>query len=258
MAATGWGRLVGTALMAAPLPTLRAADYDQLELLQVIELKADLHHVQGIDIDANHLWVTSVDAPSRKGFLHEFRIPGGELIRYVEVQDGVRFHPGGIAADANSLWLPVAEYRRNSSAVVQKRSKRTLSLEYQFEVPDHIGCIAVSPSLLVGGNWDSRDLYVWDHHGKFDQKLANPGNNAYQDMKFDGDTLIASGLLRGGGGGAIDWLAFPSLRQLRRIVVDRTDRGKPYTQEGMTICKGLVYLLPEDGPSRLFVFRMKR
>jgi hypothetical protein len=37
-----------------------------------------------------------------------------------------------------------------------------------------------------------------------------------------------------------------------------TDRGLPYTHEGMTIRGGRLYLLPEDDPSRLFVFRFER
>jgi hypothetical protein len=38
------------------------------------------------------------------------------MIRAVEVQQGERFHPGGIAADAESVRIPVAQYRPNSLA----------------------------------------------------------------------------------------------------------------------------------------------
>src|ERR1043166_2091361 len=134
--------------------------------VKVIALQGKTAHVQGIDTDGVHLWVTSVDRATRKGYLQEFAVADGRMERSIEIQDGDRFHPGGIAADANSIWIPVAEYRAASTAVVQRRSKRTLALESQFAVDDHIGCIAVTPEFVIGGNWDSRDFYVWDRQGK--------------------------------------------------------------------------------------------
>lgn len=240
--------LIGSAILAAQTPGL-------LERLGVIELKGQLHHVQGIDLDGRHLWVTSVDSKTQKGYLHEFQLSTGELTRSVEVQDGLRFHPGGIAADRTSIWIPVAEYKRDSTAVIQRRSKKTLAVEFQFEVPDHIGCIAANRDVLVGGNWDSRDLYVWDHRGRLLRKVANSTGNGFQDLKLAGGRLIGGGLLPGRIG-AIDWLDFPSLRPVRRLTTGNTDRGQPYTREGMAIRGGRLYLLPEDGPSRLFIYRL--
>lgn len=222
---------------------------------RVLALKGVTYHVQGIDLDAGHLWVTSVDSAAHKGFLHEFSLPGGTLLRSVEVQDGVRFHAGGIAADASSIWLPVAEYRRESTSVIQRRSKRTLQVESQFAVADHIGCLAVAGDELIGGNWDSRKFYVWDRGGKLLREIPNPTDNGYQDLKFDGQRVIASGLLPDRTG-AIDWLELPALRLVRRVKMGKTDRGAPYTREGMAIRGGELLLLPEDGPSRLFFFRM--
>lgn len=242
--------LGGRAALAQP------RSVEELERLRVIELAGTLYHVQGIDLDDSRLWVTSVDSAAKKGYLHEFSMPAGKVARTVEVQDGVRFHPGGIAGDASSIWVPVAEYRRGSSAVIEKRSKRTLAVEDRFEVPDHIGCVAAGGSVLVGGNWDSRDLYVWDHRGRLQRKVANPAGNGFQDMKFDGGVLIGSGLLPDRTG-AIDWLEFPSLRPVRRMTAGNTERGHPYTREGMAIRNGRLYLLPEDGPSRLFVFGLR-
>jgi hypothetical protein len=226
----------------------------ELERLGVIELKANLAHVQGIDLDDRHLWVTSVDSKTRKGFLHEFLLSTGELTRFVEVQDGVRFHPGGISADKRSIWIPVAEYRRESTTVIQQRDKKTLAVGFQFEVPDHIGCVAADPKVLVGGNWDSRELYVWDRRGRLLRKAPNSTGNAFQDIKLSGGMLIGGGLLPRRSG-AIDWLDFPSLRPRRRMTVRNTDRGEPFTREGMAIRGGRLYLLPEDGPSRLYIYR---
>ena len=152
--------------------------------------------------------------------------------------------------------MPVAEYRRDSSSVVQKRNVRTLELEYKFDVADHIGCIAAAPGVLIGANWDSRDFYVWDRTGRLLRKLANPTTNGYQDIKFVDGSLVASGLLPGRKG-AIDWLEYPSLRLIRRVTVGQTSRGVPYTSEGMALRGDRLFLLPEDSPSRLFEFSFR-
>ena len=166
--------------------------------VSVLPLQAKTAHVQGIDTDGNHLWVTSVDRASRKGFLQEFAVSDGRLERSVEIQDGHRFHPGGIAADVDSIWIPVAEYRAKSTAVIQRRNKRTLALESQYAVDDHIGCIAVTPKFLIGGNWDSRDFYFWEHQGKLIRKVSSTTGNAYQDIKFRDGHVVGSGTLVGG------------------------------------------------------------
>src|SRR3954464_5163828 len=155
------------------LSALAAAPLDDLTLLRTTGLRADTHHVQGIDTDGRRLWVTSVDKENRKGYLQEFAV-SGEHLRSVDVTAGERYHPGGMTADGAALWLPVAEYRRDSSSVIQKRNSGTLALESQFDVPDHIGCIAASPRELIGANWDSRDFYVWDRAGHLLRKLPNP------------------------------------------------------------------------------------
>ena len=224
--------------------------------VRVLALQAKTAHVQGIDTDGVHLWVTSVDRASRKGYLQEFTVADGRLERSIEVQHGDRFHPGGIAADANSIWIPVAEYRAKSTAAVQRRNKRTLALESQFTVDDHIGCIAVTPELLIGGNWDSRDFYVWDHQGKLIRKVPSTSGNSYQDFKFRDGQLVASGLLAGGKG-AIDWLDL-SMSLVRRLPMGNTDRSQPLTREGMTLFENRLWLLPEDGDSRLYVFELPR
>ena len=233
-----------------------AAAQPALELSRVVELKGTTYHVQGIDFDARHLWVTSVDTATRKGYLHEFALANGEIERTIEIQQGARFHPGGISTDGTSIWIPVAEYRRASSSVIQRRNKRTLELEFQFEVADHIGCLAATTDALIGGNWDSRKFYVWNRRGELTQEVENPTRVAYQDIQFDAGVLVASGLLPDHTG-AIDWLEFPGLRLMRRIKPGNTDRGAPYTREGMAIRGNELLLLPEDGPSRLFIFQVK-
>jgi Family of unknown function (DUF6454) len=225
-------------------------------LSRTLELKGATHHVQGIDFDAHTLWVTSVDRDRRKGFLQKFSMGSGALLQTIEIQEDERYHPGGVAADGNSLWLPVAEYRAHSSSVIQRRDKNTLKLTFQFPVADHIGCVAVTPEYLIGGNWDSEIFYLWDHAGKLIRTIPSGTKNAYQDLKFEPPYLVASGLLADGTG-AIDWLSLPSFALSRRATAGKTDRQAPLTREGMAIHQDQLLLLPEDEPSRLFVFRSR-
>lgn len=224
-----------------------------LAALRTIRLNCKTAHVQGIDTNGKRLWVTSVDRTAQKGWVQEFSLPEGRLEKSVEIQDAERYHPGGIAADEDSIWIPVAEYRRSSTALIQKRSQRTLELESQFRVSDHVGCVAVNPGQVIGGNWDSLDFYVWDHQGRLIRKVPNSSGNAYQDMKIRKDQLVASGTLSGGVA-AMDWLDLSSFRLRRRLLPGNTDRGLPLTREGMTTFGNEIWLLPEDGDSRLFVF----
>jgi hypothetical protein len=242
-------------LSGAPFQ-LPMESWSDLQLLRSVELEGDTYHVQGVDFNNQSLWVTSVDTTASKGRLHEFSLATGKMERTEEIQDGARFHPGGIASDEQSIWIPVAEYRRTSTSVIQRRNKRTLQLEFAFSVSDHIGCVAVTPDYLIGGNWDSLEFYVWDHSGKLLRTVSNETHNAYQDMKFDGRYIVASGLLSDGSG-AIDWIDFPSFHLVHRVKAERTDRQVPFTREGMAIRGSQLLLLPEDSPSRAFIFRMK-
>ena len=243
-------------LAALLAPALPAQTLNQLTLLRVIELKGNTHHPQGIEIEDGRLWVTSVDRAAQTGYLHEFSLPDGALVREIELRDGPRFHPGGISGTRDSLWIPIAEYRARSSAVVERRNKRTLALERRFPVDDHIGCVTTDGAIVIGGNWDTRELYFWDATGKLLRKESNPTGNAFQDMKVGAGRLVGSGLLADKSG-AIDWLELPGLKTVRRITAGKTTRGDPYTREGMTIRGDELFLLPEDSPSRLFVFRLK-
>lgn len=226
-------------------------------LLHTISLEGDTHHVQGIAVDEGRLFVTSVDRAARKGFLSEYDLTSGRLLRCIEIQQGDLFHPGGFDVDDTSLWIPVAEYRPNSRAVIQRRSRQTLQLLSSFPIPDHIGALAVAESTLTLANWDSRAFYTCSFDGKILQKRPNPNPTSYQDIKFRYGTLIASGLYpKPRKGGAVEWLDPETLTPLQSIPFGLTDRGTAFTHEGMDLRDNLLYLLPEDSPSRLFVFSL--
>lgn len=227
----------------------------KLRLSGIVPLQGDTGHVQGIELEGSRLWVTSVDAVRKRGLLFEFELPAGRLVRSVEIHQGVRYHPGGLMADKESLWIPVAEYKRESSTTIQRRDKRTLALQSQFMVGDHIGAVAVTPEGLAGANWDARELYVWDRNGKQLRKIPNPSGVAFQDMKFVAGRLVGGGL-KPDKSGAIVWMAWPSLHVEDHLEVGLTDRGVALTHEGMATRGRRLWLLPEDTPSRLFLFEM--
>lgn len=240
------------------LPWLAAAQsIESLEanwrLESVIPISADLHHVQGIDVEGNTLWISSVDAPARKGFLTRLELRNGRVLSQVEVQDGKRIHPGGIALDGDSIWMPVAEYHRGGPSWVERRDKATLKLLSRFEIADHIGCVAASATELVGGSWGSRTLYRWSKAGRELARTPNPFSTEWQDLKFAGPLLLASGNVSKTAG-AIEWIALPDMVLKRRLTTGVTDRNVTYSHEGMTLRDGRLYLLPEDAPTRLFVF----
>jgi len=226
-----------------------------LTLLGITNLVGPTHHVQGIDVEGDIVWVSAVEKTTHKGFLSRFNVKTGQRLAMVEVQDGERYHPGGLQLAGESIWLPVAEYRRESSAWIQKRNKHTLALEAQFPVADHIGCVAVHNGVIWGGNWDSRHFYRWRPDGTLIDKRPNLTGTGFQDLKFHDGSLIGNGV-KTPAAGTIEWLHPESLVVHRSISTGRTDRNVRYSNEGMAVDKGILYLLPEDDPSRLFRFRL--
>ena len=229
---------------------------DQWSLHSVVQIQADLHHVQGIDVEGDRLWISSVNAKAGKGYLSLVSLPSGRVVAQVEVQEGKRIHPGGITLDGASIWIPVAEYDRDGPSSIQRRDKNSLTLESSFEVSDHIGSIAAGPTGLIGGNWDSRLIYAWSRDGREQWRKESPYKTAWQDLKMDGDRLVGSGNVSRDVG-AIETVSLPDLRLIHLIKTGKTDRGVTYTHEGMTLRGGRLYLLPEDAPTRLFEFRRR-
>lgn len=229
-----------------------------LTLVRALALEGDTFHVQGIAVDGPSLWVTSVDQAARKGWLFEYSLESGKRLREVELQQGSMYHPGGFDIDDDSLWIPVAEYRRESRSVIQRRSKQTLKLISSFEVSDHIGCLTIAGGRLVGGNWDARKIYEWSLDGRQFQVRPNPLPVRYQDIKFRHGALIGSGLGPAPRSeSVIHWLDPEALTPLQSAAPGRNDRKVEFSREGMDLRDGLLYLLPEDTPSRLFVFRLE-
>lgn len=227
------------------------------------QLLGETFHVQGIALAPQRIWITSVDNRSKRGWLHEFDRATGKPLRRMELTDGVRFHPGGLSVSGGALWVPVAEMRARSSAVLVEIDAQTFTVRRRIGVADHIGCLAASGDKLIGGNWDSRLLYVFDKRsGKAERVVANPSQTRFQDMKVVDGQLVASGNVDWLSG-TIDWIDMATMQVRRRVKAGAVGpvrpfgRGGPLTGEGMAIEGRDVYLVPEDGPSRVFHYRLE-
>lgn len=232
-------------------------------LVGAMRMRGELFHVQGLAMTDTRIWATSVDRAGKRAFIHEFDRATGRLLHRADLTDGSRYHPGGISVSGGAIWVPVAEMRPDSSSVMIELDAETLRERRRVAFPDHLGCIAVSGERLVAGNWDSRLFYVVDLSGNEPTRaVRNPSPTHYQDIKFVGDQLVAGGS-RGLWKGSIDWIDWRTMRitRTRRAGAVGTirpfGRGGPYTGEGMAIEGRDLYVLPEDGPSRLFRFRLE-
>ena len=240
-------------LCAAPL--LASEPLAKIKPERVIVLEGDTHHVQGVLIEGGRAFVTAVDRQAKKGYLFEYDLASGKRLRETEVQQGEMYHPGGLDGDGEHLYIPVAEYRANSKAVVQKRSMKTLELVASFGVPDHIGAAAAAPDRLYLANWDARRIYEYSLDGKLLRTRDNPTEWRYQDLKYRYGTLVASATApRGREDHAVVWIDPETLQPLKVNAAGLTDRKTPFTNEGLDSRDGTMYVLPEDAPSRIFVF----
>lgn len=257
--------LAVSSLTLAASPDQFTGAIESAQLLDALQLDGELFHVQGLEIQGGTIWVTSVDNDNHRGYIHEFDRHSGKLRRRLELTDGARYHPGGISIAGGSIWVPVAEMKAKSSAVLLEIDTATLQVRRTIHVADHLGCVAAVDGKLVAGNWDSKLLYVFDLASKHPEQperiVPNPSQTRFQDMKFVDGHLVAGGNLTWLSG-AVDWIEWPSLKLKRSLQsgavgpVRPFGRGGPYTGEGMAITGRDLFVVPEDGPSRVFHFRL--
>src|SRR5579871_2700783 len=218
---------------AAPAPDRNNDDtiaVEQIGRPETIKLSGRVFHVQGLDVDADFIYVTSIDEQAHRGYVHKFTMKG-HLVAVADLTDGPRYHPGGISLKGKFLWVPIAEYRPHSTSRIVQLDAATLKVVSSFAVADHIGAVTLDASRIYGANWDAERIYVFDRGGRIMAKQRNPMHVAYQDLKFVGDTLIASGIMPDQQTGAIDWLDTGSLAPRRRLLVGKTGDGLVWTRE---------------------------
>ncbi len=160
-----------------------------------LHLDFPTYHTEGLAITPDHIFLSSVqiieptqkypspvggyDRTAGKGVGHLFVMDReGHLQKDITLGEGDMYHPGGIDYDGTSVWVPVAQYRPDSSAIIYKVNAKTLKVSKQFEVADHIGGIVLDPTThrLVGNNWGSRRFYSWTLDGAQTEDWLNPSH----------------------------------------------------------------------------------
>jgi Family of unknown function (DUF6454) len=169
-----------------------------------LKLNFPTYHTEGIAFSEDHIFLSAVqitepttkfatpqngfDRTPGKGIGHLFVMDkAGNLQKDITLGEGDMYHPGGIDSDGSNVWVPVAQYRPNSSAIIYKVDAKTLDVHKQFEVKDHFGGIVMDKQTghLVGNTWGSRRFAEWDLQGKQLATWQNPNYFIdYQDCQY--------------------------------------------------------------------------
>jgi len=179
-----------------------------------LKLNFPTYHTEGIAFSGDHIFLSAVqitepttkfatpqngfDRTPGKGIGHLFVMDkAGNLQKDITLGEGDMYHPGGIDFDGTNVWVPVAQYRPDSSAIIYRVDAKTLDVHKQFEVKDHFGGIVLDKQTghLVGNTWGSRRFAEWDLQGKQLATWQNPNYFIdYQDCQY----VPASKMLCGG------------------------------------------------------------
>ena len=169
-----------------------------------IPLKFPTYHPQGFAVVGDTIFLSSVEvleAPVKypapvdgydrtpgKGIGHLFVLDRqGNLKKDIRLGEGTVYHPGGIDFDGDNVWVPVAEYRPNSRAIVYKVNPNTFAVSEQFRVRDHVGGVVRDrrTGKVHGVSWGSRTLYEWTAAGnQLDAKANESHLLDYQDCDY--------------------------------------------------------------------------
>jgi hypothetical protein len=237
-------------------------------------------HPQGMVRIGDTFYVSSVEVRNRAagdGVGHLFVINrAGQLIKDLTLGEGPIYHPGGIDYDGTDIWVPVAEYRPDSRAIVYRVSPETLSPTKVLTVDDHIGAIVhdVATHSLHGASWGSRRFYRWmlDAQGRVagePTRRLNPSHYVdYQDCKSAGaGRMLCTGVteIRRGPDtpafrlGGLELIDLTDARPLYQVpVLLWTPDGHAMTQNPAwfePMPAGLRgYFMPEDDTSTIYIY----
>lgn len=226
-----------------------------LKLIHKVPLQFATYHVQGLDLTKQFYFVTSVDKDQGRGWLFKINRQNADLNSKIELTDDTLIHPGGVQFDGHYLWIPNAEYRRQSRTMIYGVDPNSMDIRRSFPVEDHIGAIASDgKNLLYGVNWDALHFYTWDFDGHQTSKVDSPTLMAYQDIKYFTGKLLCSG--HKDDDSVIDVIDPENWTLVKRINLPRDDWKNPLSREGMTF-NGNLYFLPDDGPnSNIMIFTL--
>lgn len=280
----------GALLLARLLRLSRRTCWRQVAAIPVAFVT---HHPQGMARIGRHFFVSSVEIrrPSRRlvdtgggpdrdageGIGHLFKIDGsGRLVAGITLGEGDIYHPGGIDFDGRHLWVPVAEYRPDSRAIVYRVDPATMESEEVWRFGDHLGAVAVDrdAGILHGLTWGGRKRYAWplDASGGVIraavEPMANPAHYVdYQDCRYLAcHKMLCTGVATYRPGGRATPLQLGGL-ELVDLATGRVElmlpfehwspTGLPLTRNPVwieTTATGLRgYFMPDDDRSTIFV-----
>ncbi|NEA34236.1 DUF6454 family protein [Streptomyces sp. SID13031] len=240
-----------------------------------IPLKFPTYHPQGFALVGDLIYLSSVevleapvpypvpvdgyDRTPGKGIGHVFVLDRqGRLLKDIRVGEGTAYHPGGIDYDGENVWVPTAEYRPNSRAVVYKINPRNYRVTEQFRVRDHVGGVVRDrrTGLVHGVSWGSRTLYEWTASGK--QLAVEPNQSHlldYQDCDYVSRSKQLCGGVTGlktatGGSFELGGLALLDLNDDNRILHEIPFPA--YSAAGHSVTRNPVALEVDGKKLRLF------
>jgi hypothetical protein len=270
----------------------------QWKQVAAIPMQFDTQHPQGMVKIGDDFYLSSVeirkpttrfpqpvdgyDRDAGEGAGHLFKFDKtGKLLADLPLGEGSVYHPGGIDFDGRYIWVPVAEYRPNSAAIVYTVDPATMKATEVFRYRDHVGGIVhnTDAKTLHGVSWGSRRFYRFtlDDQGRVTnasvpsaelRKTNKSGYIDYQDCKYLGrNEMLCSGLnnyqvKKDGPRFALGGFEIVDLRTDQAIaqmpIELWTESGLPMTQNPFWIeatATGLrAYFMPEDGKSTLYVY----
>ena len=252
----------------------RASRSTQWTVVRRLPLDFETYHPQGLARVGERLFLSSVEViepPVRypepvegydrtpgagRGHLFELSLDG-TLLRHIELGERTIYHPGGIDHDGESLWVPVAEYRPNSHAIVYRVDPDTLRVEEAFRVADHIGGLVrdrVSGE-LHGVSWGSRTFYSWRPRGKELARTPNPEH--YVDFQDCAYVRFRKGVCTGvteytGPTGATFELGGIGIVNLDRGTLGAELPVQRYSAAGHVVTRNPVELEVDDSTLRMY------
>ena len=180
-----------------------------------LNLDFETFHPQGLEVTEDRIYLSSVeileptvryprpidgyDRSPGKGIGHLFVLDRqGTLLKDIVLGEGNSYHPGGIDVDDEKVWVPVAEYRPNSHAIIYSIDRESLAVTKEFEEDDHVGGIVHdrATNKLVGNTWGSRRFFEWTTKGRELDRWLNPDHMLdYQDCEYaEAGHAICSGV----------------------------------------------------------------
>ncbi|MFN0122199.1 MAG: DUF6454 family protein [Blastocatellia bacterium] len=270
----------------------RAAEW---KMESSMPLRFNTHHPQGMVRigDVFYLSAVEVTQPARRfpqpvqgmdrdagaGRGHLFKFDAqGNLLHDLILGEGTMYHPGGIDYDGVSIWVPVAEYRPNSRAIIYRVDPVTMRATEIMRYPDHLGGVVYDRAsrTLHAVSWGSRWFYRWTFNarGVVRQPHRPRRRNGsfyidYQDCKFlERGEMLCGGLStypsRGGkfSLGGLELIDLVAGRALHQLPLELwTESGLPMTQNPFWIeatADGLrAWFVPEDEQSTMYVYTVK-